>query len=669
MAAGGKTTSTERLLDIIRGKGKGEAGARAPAASPQAVDSAGGGQAAKAPAAPKVKGERLASLAAKASRPVRPPKGGGAGLVVGVDIGPDCLRLARVSQSGGRSRLLGVARIPYSANEHPDSPGFAGFLASELRKFAGNAKGTECWSLISSAKAELWHVLIPKVPRGQIQEAVYWTVKREKQFDEREFVLDFEVQGEVMDKGQPKLSIMVYLAPRKQVEELKALFGRAGINLAGATISPIAIQTLFRSRWIDAGSKTYAHLYVGRNWSRIDIFIDDNIVLSRGIKAGTNSMVEALMENYNVMGRGGAEISMPGDSVINLQLDDETLLAPATPRALTVEQAKNVLRAKLLGQGMAAGEAGGELSEQDVLRMIRPAVERLVRQVERTFEYHTTTMGKDRVEKIFFSGEICTNQLLIDFIHSQLGIAHQLLDPLAPGGQAGANAAASMDPSERLDYNLVVALGLSNNTITPNLLYTFKDKEKQRQLKRVDLVVFLGFLAAVALLGGIFFWQQTVIDSRQAELRVQQGRLAQFVPQATEEELLKWAQKVNEKNKQLKRAAKIFESLAVFKELSELTPSEVRIVTLDMEYGADLPEAKATGKKPTKSPTTRAPRLLILDGVVLGSPENYELVLTSFLIRLENSKLFGLPIIHKRSVEEFSTSGSVLRFTVHINMV
>ncbi|AGW12015.1 type IV pilus biogenesis protein PilM [Megalodesulfovibrio gigas] len=685
MAAGGKTTSTERLLDIIRGKGKGEAEAR-PAAPPsraaQAAGSPADSQAGPPAAKAKAPGGRFASLASRASAPVGKGKGkgggavkgGGAGLVLGVDIGPDCLRLAKVSQSGGRSRLLGVSRVPYTANEHPESPEFAGFLAAELRKFAGNTKGADCWSLISSAKAELWHVLIPKVSRGQIQEAVYWTVKREKQFDEREFLLDFEVQGEVMDKGQPKLSIMVYLAPRKQVEDLKALFARAGVKLAGATISPIGIQTLFRSRWISPGVKTYAHLYVGRNWSRIDILIDDNIVLSRGIKAGTNSMVEALMENYNMMGRGGSDISMPGDSVINLQLDDDMMLAPsAPPRALTVEQAKGVLRAKLLGQAMPPHEAGAEISEQDVLRMIRPAVERLVRQVERTFEYHTTTMGKERVEKIFFSGEICTNQLLIDFIQSQLGIANALLDPLAPGGQAGIDAAGGLPASERLDYNLVVALGLSSNAITPNLLFTYKDKEKQRQLQRVDLVVFIGFLAAVALLGGIFFWQQTVISSRQAELQVQQARLANYVPQATEGELLNWARKVNEKNKQLKRAAKIFESLSVFKELSELTPSEVRIVSMDMEYGADIQTAvpQTSGKRPAsaKAPTSRVSRLLILDGVVLGNPENYDLVLTSFLIRLENSKLFGLPIIHKRSVEEFSTSGPVLRFTVHINMV
>ncbi|GAB7081739.1 hypothetical protein [Megalodesulfovibrio paquesii] len=673
MAAGGKTTSTERLLDIIRGKGKGEAGAKAAAPHEQielvdapsvsAVDASAKGKAGAGQGKP---ASRRLSLAAS-----KKVKGSGSGLVVGVDIGPDSLRLAKVSQSSGRSRLLGVSRVPYVSGETPDSPGFAGFLAAEIRKFAGGTKGYECWSLISSAKAELWHVLIPKVPRSQIQEAVFWTVKKEKQFDEREFVLDFEVQGEVMDKGQPKISIMVYLAPRKQVEDLKTLFARAGIKLSGATISPIAVQTLFRSRWIEASAKTYAHLYVGRNWSRIDILIDDNIVLSRGIKAGTNSMVEALMENYNMMGRGGGDISMPGDSVINLQLDDETELAPMAPtRAMSVDQAKHVLRAKLLGQSLAVGEAGAELSEQEVLRMIRPAVERLVRQVERTFEYHTTTMGKDRVEKIFFSGEICSNQLLIDFIQAQLGIAHQLMDPLGPGGLAGGASAGALSPSERLDYNLVVALGLSSNAITPNLLFTYKDKEKQRQLKRVDMVVFLGFLAAVALLGGVFVWQQSVISDREAELSLQKTKLAQYAPPASEEELLKWAKKVNEKNRQLKRASKIYESLAVIKEVSELTPSEVRIVSMDMEFGADLPEKAATGKKSgSKSNQDRIPRLLILDGVVLGDPNNYDLVLTSFMIRLENSKLFGLPIIHKRSVEEFSTSGSVLRFTVHINMM
>lgn len=667
MAASSKTNSTEKLLDVIRsGKGKGGAGA-SEADAPQVADAPVAG------AAPAGMAGKMGGKAGKAPRgakkPRRAAKGGGSGLVVGVDIGPDSLRIAKINQSGGRSRLSGITRVPYGPGDSPEDPKFAAFLAKELKKFAGSSKGYECWSLISSAKAELWHILIPKVPRGQIQEAVYWSVKKEKQFDEREFVMDFEVQGEVMEKGQPKLSIMVYLAPRKQVDDLKAMFAQAGIKLTGATISPIAIQSLFRSRWMDAQAKTYAHLYVGRNWSRIDIFIDENIVLSRGIKAGTNSMVEALMENYNMMDRGGgAELSMPGDSVINLQLDDDTEIAPnlGAPKVLSMQQAKKVLRAKLLGQQLPAGEAGAELSEQDVLRMVRPAVERLVRQVERTFEYHTTTMGKDRVEKIFFSGEICTNQLLIDFIQSQLGISYQLLDPLAPGGPAGANAAASLTPSERLDYNLVVALGLSSNTITPNLLFTFKDKEQQRQAKRIDMFVVAGFIAGALVLLGLLVWQWNFKNQKQNELAVLEKKLASYDPPATEEELMKWAEKVNQKNLKLKRASKIYESLGAVKELSELTPSEIRVVSMDLGYGADLPDAQNQRRRSRDN--VREDRTLILDGVVISQPENYDLILTSFLIRLENSELFGLPIIHRRAVEDFSTSGEVLRFTVHVQL-
>jgi len=202
---GGKDTSTDKLLNVIRGKGDASAGSSDGAGAGQGKGKKGRGKGAGSARAP-----RGAKVARKSTSKV----------VVGVDIGPDSLRIARVSHSGGRPKLLGFHRIPYETPDAPDRPDFPQFLKAKLAETCGSPKGYEAWSLVSSAKSELWHIQIPKVPRRQIPDAVYWTVKKEKQFDDREFILDFEVQEEVVEKGQSKLSIMVYLTPRKQVESL-----------------------------------------------------------------------------------------------------------------------------------------------------------------------------------------------------------------------------------------------------------------------------------------------------------------------------------------------------------------------------------------------------------------------------------------------------------------
>ncbi|TVM17285.1 hypothetical protein DPQ33_08855 [Oceanidesulfovibrio indonesiensis] len=651
MAKGGKDTSTDKLLNVIRGKGDAPAG------------SAGG--AAAGAKRGKGKGPGRAAASAKGPRGARVARKSSSKVVVGVDIGPDSLRIARVNHSGGRPKLLGFHRVPFETPDAPDRPDFPQFLRASLSETCGSLKGYEVWSLVSSAKSELWHIQIPKVPRRQIPDAVYWTVKKEKQFDEREFILDFEVQEEVMEKGQPKLSIMVYLTPRKQVEQLKTLFSKAGVKLAGATISPIAIQTLFRSRWVESGARTYSHLYVGRNWSRIDIFKDNHIVLSRGIKAGTNSMVEALMENYSSLGG-------TGEATISLSMEDELPQLGST-QGLTQEQAKHVLRSKLLGYDMSLDQPGGELGQEDVLRMIRPAVERLVRQVERTFEYHTTTMGKERVEKIFFSGEITTNRMLMEFIHTQLGITSHLLDPLSPE-YVGPGALGPVTESERLEYNLVLALALSDNAITPNLLFTYKAKEKERQVRRLDNAIMASAGIVIVILFGIYLWQQTVIGAKQSEIAGLQVQLNRYQPQVDRNLLIQWAQKVNQKNIDLKRASRMYEGLSVVSELARLTPPGIKIADMQLDLGPGESEGgqeqqEQRGRRARSAQREEPERVLILDAVILGDSDAFDTMLTSYLIKLENSRLFKTPVIHKRVVEDFATSGEVLHFVIHINLV
>ena len=92
---------------------------------------------------------------------------------------------------------------------------------------------------------------------------------------------------------------MVYTAPREEIDELKGLFSQIGLPLTGISITPFAIQNLFKTEWIPpAVEGTVASLFIGNDFSRIDIFSKGKLIMTRGIKAGINSMVESLMERF-----------------------------------------------------------------------------------------------------------------------------------------------------------------------------------------------------------------------------------------------------------------------------------------------------------------------------------------------------------------------------------
>ena len=252
---------------------------------------------------------------------------------------------------------------------------------------------------------------------------------------------------------------MVYTAPRQEIEDLKALFSRIGWPLTGISIVPFSVQNLFRTGWIPALEGTVASLFIGNDFSRIDIYSADNLVMTRGIKAGLSSMVEALVERFN-----------------------ERKQDPETP-ALTIEQGRKIIRSLSPDSPpLQETDAGVDLRKEDIFEMIQPALERLSRQVERTFEHYATMMPGERIVRIYVSGAMNIYQPIVEYVGSQLGIPSAVLDPLSEQESAACPDVEDTDCiSERIAFGPALGLALSDSDHTPNLMFTYKDKERTDQ--------------------------------------------------------------------------------------------------------------------------------------------------------------------------------------------
>ena len=150
----------------------------------------------------------------------------------------------------GSWRILDQRKLALPPKTPRDAPEFSTFLKASLASFCGSPKQTNLWATMSTAKVDVRHIRVPKVSKKQLGNVVYWTAKKETAFDERESIFDFESQGEVIEQGIPKLAVMVYTAPRREIEDLKTQFSRIGWPLTGISIVPFSVQNLFRTGWI-----------------------------------------------------------------------------------------------------------------------------------------------------------------------------------------------------------------------------------------------------------------------------------------------------------------------------------------------------------------------------------------------------------------------------------
>jgi Tfp pilus assembly PilM family ATPase len=640
-AANDEISSTEKLLDVIRGRTTPSSG------------SAGGF------AVPPRPGGRISEGLLRILPSLKKRT------TVGVEFGHNNrLILVKIFQlSESRYRLLDYRSIPFRPNESPGSLGFHDFLRSTVMEFCGSLRDVNLWTAISAGQIDLRQIRIPRLSRKEQFNAIYWTARKEMAFDEKENLFDFEIQGETTEDGIAKTKVMIYTAPREDVKKTKDLFSRSGLRLTGVTTTTFAVQNLFRTQWVPTPHlRTYANLYLSDTYSRISIFSEGNLILSREIKTGVDSLIMALVESFGEVERGPAEISLepepPSLEALEHRLD--TL-------EVNWERARSML---FMPEGsdscVVEAEGSAHPEEEQMVELARPALERLLRQVERTFEHYSRLTGGGPVERVFVSGvtNICPG--IIRHIGRSLGINTVVMDPLNPREAFLTGIKPPGAACERIPYTTSLGLALSDSARTPNLLFTFRDKEEQSAVSRINRSILWVFIGIISILTGLYAWQDYNYHKKNSEIAQLEAELAQYTPPADKNTIVQWAARVKSRQQLLKKQVDDCLGVAVLSELSALTPSNVRLIGITADLTA-VPKAGTKDAGPEKRKSVS--KSLVIDGIVQGDNQSWEISLARFLMKLESSPIFTNIAVHSSTVETYQEVGEVLHFILKMGLV
>ncbi len=616
MSSSKEISSTEKLLDVIRNDSQpGEAPETAPPVSSQQP----------------VK-QNMPGVFNKKS------------VSVGIEIGQGELNVVKTNRlSGGQWELLDYIKIPLKAGVSIDEPAFASFLKSELTRFCGSGKTVDIWGLVQSERVDVQNIRIPKVGRKQLANAVSWTVKKNTPFDEETTILDFEIQGEVIESGLKKLSVLVCTAPKREVEELQDLFHRIGFPLTGITAISFAMQNLFKSGWISSAEQTVATLYIGSDSSRIDIFSDGDLAMSRVIRAGIDSMADSLVEEYAAFNNdiGNAGIPLGEESGSGQAFD-----------IMTPENAKVLI--STLASDSNEEDARFGLTREKILEMINPALERLVGQVERTFEHYAVSLGNDRVGFIYVFCDMDMCDSLTRHIGDELRIGSQMLDPLSPQNAYDGPDTSGTSLAHRISFVSALGLALSDSAYTLNLIFPFEDKETFKSIKRVNRVILFTFVVTMGVLFGIFFWLDGVADQKANKLAGLESQMNDGI-RTIEAPTHTLISEITENRITLDAFTDRYSGLAIIQELSKLIPEKVSLLSL--KIGAVKVADKKEKEKDTEGMTVK--------GVVEGAPGSLESVLAKYVLALSKSPLFKQVSIDKSTVGPFHAN-EALHFTLFV---
>jgi type IV pilus assembly protein PilM len=563
------------------------------------------------------------------------------GLSVGIDLSDDCIRLVKTrSRFSKKPVVLDFKTIPLAPGASEDRKRMTDLLRPLLADFCAAAPQTAIWVSAPQEGTDVRRLRIPKVSGGKLDNVIYWTYQKEAPFEKDRVILDHRILGDVIDNGVAKTEVLVCATARDGVENLAAMFKAAGYGLTGVMAPSFAIQNYFKTDWLDSGESPSCSLLIDFNWSRIDIFRPGgDLLVSRGIKAGIASMIESIKSEAT---RATGGIPAPG-------LDDggQVLDLPA----FDTEEADQAL--ELLGNdaATAAPTVGGLLKDDDVFEMVLPALERLIRQVERTLEHVSLRFSDSPIGGMLMSGPITAYPRLAKHVASQLGLPLSTIDPFA-------SVADGVEPPEkatdRAAYVSSVGLALSGREYTPNFLLTRQEAGTKRRGTRLNQAILALFLLGAAGLWGAHH----VLQGQLGELESKTSRLSPVGAVSAGEDdqaaLLALADRTISNHQAQKAYAEKNLPVAMIGEITTLAPEHIRFIRFEGSNRAD-----------TQGRETETGTGVLVDGVVFGSGQVAEARFAEYLLALKRSLLFSQVFLNKKTYERLDTR-DVLRFTLEL---
>ena len=630
---------------------------------------------------------------------------------VGVDISQSELVCVKILGHDAGFEVLATEVTPIPAGVEPGSQAFIELLGRALKAVSGTGPVPSIWAATQSARANLQFLTIPKVASRQVDNAVFWTAKKEMGFDEAGVVFDFERRGEVAEKGATRLGAMAYTTPRDAVAVIRNDFAKAGFPLAGLTLEPFAHQNLFRRRILTEGATgAVANLHVGQHWSRLEIFSNGNLMFVRVIKTSMSGMEQAVLESLESRGpaspsapaapagRGVPPVQTPAGPREEMVLDLDALgphdtglilefdpvpeplevapePQPAEPSRPTVAaepgHARELVEAVIYGC-MPEEEChpGSGLTVEDVMEMLRPVASRLVRQVEMTIKHYRESLGHEPVSRLTVSGVLGGSALFIEFIRDNIGLPCMPLDILS-GRRLPPNLTLGRTLPSTL-FTQALGLALSDSATTPSVFVTYKDRaavHTSRLLEQWSLVGLAAVLAGMAL---FFFAAVSERQGLEKEHDALARQLAAFGSGLDASVMSHKAQELRGKVEAMRRYVSRNHIVGVWEEALALAPEGVRLGTLTAECGPVEKPANpakpagqpAPGGKDPNAPVSR----LVVEGVVTGDSRLFDSMLASYVVALEGSPLFEDVSVKRNELESLENGATALRFVVTLNL-
>ncbi len=475
--------------------------------------------------------------------------------IVGLDIGTSSIKLAQFTKKEDGLHL--VKADLKEIKQFEDSTLREQEIVSALKDLIRgiDIKKSKFIVSINCPKTAIRRIIVPYMPRSELADGIRLEAKNYFPFPIEEAELDFEIVGDVIEKGVKKYQVIIATSPQKTINGYLSLLEKLGIKPASFVSAPYALQKLTEVSLFKEGS-TLCFIDIGSRYTELAIFKDKNLIFSRKIPVAGDDFTKA-MTGVLASDRGRTE--------------------------LTLEEAERLKRQVGIPPESESKMIDDKISTMQILSMLRTPLEQLISEIDRCFDYYREETAGGKIDSLILFGAGASLKGLPGFLSKELGIEVKMGDSLA-GLKIESMA---KDERDKLALQLGLAIGAALSEAKGiNLLPAEIKEETKRTFKRSGIeAVTVGVILALVL---IYIGMKIQLNNFQKRISVAKMELSSLHPQLKQVEICG-----------LLADEPYWEE--VFKDLSNIIPPESYLTEFTMQNKTIKMRGIVTSKEPEES--------------------------------------------------------------------
>jgi len=293
--------------------------------------------------------------------------------ITGIDVGAGSIKVVRIARGGKRPKLLSAALV-----EFPADPAKAVSVSSELQRLQTGKKigSGNIVSLMPGRHLTIRSLTLPKMPLGELHEAVRWEAKRHISYPIDAAQIEFLIVGEKQEGVVEKYDLVMVASEREKVMEQLMPFREAKIKMSAMDANALSLRNVLRCREIPDASNTLV-VDLGAAKTEINIFKGYALRFSRCVESGGLDMTRAIADML----------------------------------AISLQEAEEMKR------GL---HVPGQAGQDKALVAIQSRIDGLLMEIRRSVEYYKTAFREKSVEGMILCGGVSLMQGLKDHFAQSL---------------------------------------------------------------------------------------------------------------------------------------------------------------------------------------------------------------------------------------------------------